>query len=83
MSGGAKQRIEVQDSTGTVLGYVRRHIRTGLWRATGNTLPAVNISGLLVRPSVRGRGAAAELVVRLPEGAAKPKDLEVQKEHAS
>jgi hypothetical protein len=76
---GRTQRIEVQDSTGAVRGHVHRHIRSGLWRASGKPPPAVWLGGAQLQPSVRGRGAEAELFVRLPEGAALPKELEASK----
>jgi hypothetical protein len=74
MSGGRKHRIEVQDSTGKVRGYVERHLRSALWRATGKP-PPVWLGGAEHRPTLQESGSEAVLVVRLPEGAPLPKEL--------
>jgi hypothetical protein len=76
MTTGRTQQIEVQDSAGQVLGHVQRHLRTSLWRLSGKAEAPVSIGGVDYRPSVRGRGAEATLVVRLPAGARLPKELE-------
>lgn len=72
---GKGHPIEVQDSTGRKVGTVVRNLSTGLWRATGNP-PPVHLGGRKYKPLMRGRGKEARLVVRLPEGAPLPKELE-------
>lgn len=71
---GKGHTIEVQDSTGKKLGTVVRNLSTGLWRATRRP-PKVWLGGQQHQPIMRGRGKDAQLVVRLPPGAALPKEL--------
>lgn len=71
---GKGHTIEVQDSTGKKLGTVVRNLGTGLWRATRRP-PKVWLGGQQHQPALRGRGKEAQLVVRLPPGAALPKEL--------